>query len=275
MPKAKVDPFSRRVNIVFNLAGEKNQLIPDLSDEEMFAIGRVMVSWAYLEHAILDDCVRMADAHRTTVPDGAFVVALKPRLRVWREMITKFRRGKPREHLLKTISRIENAQSARNRITHGLWSWEYSSPERITAKSYKPRFGFNQHFDFMKLMKLGDVLGEINFELRYPKGETEAMKSLAARPLGMSRDFALIMMGKGKPRPPLSAEDEKRVSELLAKIETPPKRGGGNMRLFTITELMRLTRMELCDLIAQIAHALPINTSTTLNEAATTRQIST
>jgi hypothetical protein len=28
------------------------------------------------------------------------------------------------------------------------------------------------------------------------------------------------------------------------------------MRLFTITELMRLTRMELCDLIAQIAHAL-------------------
>jgi len=50
--------------------------------------------------------LRMAGALHVDIPEEAFVVALKPRLRVWREMITKYRRGKPREHLLKIISKL-------------------------------------------------------------------------------------------------------------------------------------------------------------------------
>ncbi len=220
MPKAKPDLFSSNVTVVFNAKGGKCKLFPDISDKEMFAIGRVTVSWAYLEHAILDDCARMADAHHVDLPEEAFVVALMPRLRVWREMITKYRRGKPRERLLKIISRIANAQQARNQITHGLWSWDYGSADRVTAKSYKPNFAFAQTFEFTKLMKLSETLGEINFELKYPQGENQAMKALAERPYGMSRGFALAMTGKGDPsRPPLSPEDEEKVAALLAKIE--------------------------------------------------------
>jgi hypothetical protein len=36
----------------------------------------------------------------------------------------------------------------------------------VTAKSYKPNFAFTQPFDFTKLMKLSETLGEINFELK-------------------------------------------------------------------------------------------------------------
>ena len=68
MPKAKLDLFSNNVTVVFNAKGGKCKLFPDISDEEMFAIGRVTMSWAYLEHAILDDCARMADAHHVDIP---------------------------------------------------------------------------------------------------------------------------------------------------------------------------------------------------------------
>ena len=166
MPKNADNTFSRNVTVVFNFdRGGKCALFPDISDEEIFAIGRVTVSWALLEHAILDDCARMAAARRVAIPEGAFKVALKPRLRVWREMITKYRKGKPRELMLKIVSRVANAQRSRNQITHGLWSWDYNTVDRITAKSYKPNFGFTQSFDFQKLVKLSETLGQINFEL--------------------------------------------------------------------------------------------------------------
>jgi hypothetical protein len=184
----------------------------------------VTVSWAYLEHAILDDCTRMALLRNIKLPDDAFKVALKPRLRVWREMIIKYRRGKPREQLLKVISRVENAQKSRNQITHGLWSWEYHSAERVTAKSYKPKFEFTEPFGFKKLMKLAETLGEINFELQYPRGEKQAMKVLAARGQSMSRNFVRAATGKRDlSTRPITPEAQKRLAILAAKLGSFPK----------------------------------------------------
>ena len=39
MPKAKSDLFSSNVTLVFHAKGDKCELFPDISDEEMFAIG--------------------------------------------------------------------------------------------------------------------------------------------------------------------------------------------------------------------------------------------
>jgi hypothetical protein len=227
-PGTKSPSFETNVKVHFHLQDGKHckdKVFPDISDEEMFAIGRVTVSWAYLEHAILDDCLQMADAHRVPLSPDAFVVPLKPRLRVWRDLIKKYRKGKRRDRLLKIISSIENAQRSRNQITHGLWNWEYSSADRVTAKSYKPRFEFTQPFDFTKLLKLSDTLGEINFELMYPKGRIQAMKALAARPNRVSREFALMMTGKQKTPhlPERSAALPEVLAEALAKIYTPAK----------------------------------------------------
>lgn len=224
-PRTKSSSSETNVKVHFHVQGGKDKVFPDISDEEMFAIGRVTVSWAYLEHAILDDCLQIADAHRVSLSPDAFGVPLKPRLRVWRDLIKKYRKGERRDRLLKIISSIENAQRSRNQITHGLWSWEYGRADRVTAKSYKPRFEFTQPFDFTKLLKLSDTLGEINFELMYPKGRIQAMKALAARPIGMSREFALMMTGKRKmPRlPRTSAALPKALDEAIAKIGTRPK----------------------------------------------------
>ncbi len=52
-----------RIKIQFQVGGKNHKLFPDISDEEMFAIGRITISWAYLEHIILLDCVQMAEAH--------------------------------------------------------------------------------------------------------------------------------------------------------------------------------------------------------------------
>lgn len=102
--------------------------------------------------------------------------------------------------MLAIAQRISNCQQARNRITHGLWYWDYVTPDGATATSIKPSFQFTEHFDFEKLLKLGDEIAEINFGLSYPTGKMEAWKSLAQRGIGISRSFAHI--AAGKPLPP-------------------------------------------------------------------------
>lgn len=208
--------FETSVTYAFALDGSKHQLFPDLLEEELFAIGRITVGFAYLENLILLDIVGTAAKRRIDVPQDAFSISFKKRLRLWRKFIHKYRRGKPRERLLAIAQRISDCQQARNRITHGLWYWDYGTPDSATATSIKPSFQFTEHFDFKKLLKVGDKIAEINFELSYPGGKKEAWKSLAQRGFAMSRSFPHI--ARGKPLPASLV----RERELVVPSKTRP-----------------------------------------------------
>lgn len=197
--KQKSDDFFTSVSLEFNLQNNRHALFPDLLEEELFAIGRVTVGFAYLESLILADTARMADARCVELPDDALSTSFKRRMRAWRKFIKKYRRGKPRERLIKIANRISACQTTRNRITHGLWSWDYGNPDRSTATTLRPSFQFTEHFDFRKLMAVGDQIGEINFELSYPMGKRQARAALAQRGFRMSRSFAHIATGKELP----------------------------------------------------------------------------
>jgi len=140
--------------------------------------------------------------------------------------------------LLKLVSRIANVQATRNRITHGLLDWEYATPDRVRASTFKPSFEFAEHFDFRKLLKLSDTIGEINFELTYPKGKTQAWKAVGeemqAQGFSMSRDFALMITGKNKSERmpphrigeavPLTVDDHEKIRGILARRSRSRKR---------------------------------------------------
>jgi hypothetical protein len=65
--------------------------------------------------------------------------------------------------MLKIARRIRRLQKDRNRITHGLWNWEYGSPDTVTASTFNPRFDFTQPFDFRKLFAVPTSVSERRF----------------------------------------------------------------------------------------------------------------
>lgn len=105
--------------------------------------------------------------------------------------------------MLRIAKRIKQLQKDRNRITHGLWSWEYSSPGTVTASTFKPNFEFAEPFDFKKLLTVSEALGEINFSLTYQKGKAQAWQSVfrdrQQTGFCMSRDFAMMISREEMP----------------------------------------------------------------------------
>jgi hypothetical protein len=165
--------------IHFQPKRNKHKLFPDLTDEELFAIGRVTASFAYLEHALFMDSLAIVHRHRIKpFPEKILVVSFDQRLEAWRRLVRDHRKGRTREKTMKIAKRIKQLQKDRNRITHGLWSWEYSSPGTVTASTFKPNFEFTEPFDFKKLLAVSEALGEINFSLTYQKGKAQAWRSV-------------------------------------------------------------------------------------------------
>lgn len=68
--------------IHFQMKGNKHKLFPDLTDEELFAIGRVTASFAHLEHALFMDSLAIVHRHRIKpFPEKILVVSLTSALK--------------------------------------------------------------------------------------------------------------------------------------------------------------------------------------------------
>jgi hypothetical protein len=70
--------------IDFPLNGQPPHLLPDLTDDEIFALGYVTCQWAFLEHAIFVDTIVRARRAKTTVPADTKNLSFARRLRAWR-----------------------------------------------------------------------------------------------------------------------------------------------------------------------------------------------
>lgn len=184
----------------FPIKDGKPMIWTELVEIELYAIGAVTVQWAYLEHALLNDSLRMADKAKIPVPENATSLSFKKRLRVWCDLVKRTKRGKNRERLLNLGMRIGGTERSRNRITHGLWDWEMGAADKLKASSFRKPFDFMEPFDSAKLLKIAERIGEFNFELRFPGGKKSALEWLAAswtQDAGhVSRSGALLLQGK-------------------------------------------------------------------------------
>jgi hypothetical protein len=179
------------------------EIFPDLFEREIYAIGFLTWQWSFLEHNILLSTEQFAKKLKLPIPSGASNFSFTRRLSAWRQMIEKTRKSKRKGRLLKLVSKIANVESRRHKIIHGLWTWTYSNPEQATTFSFWPRSGNPEPFDFDKLLKLGELVGQINFEILYPGGKKQAFLALASQGSYVSRAATLMLMGKedlGRPR---------------------------------------------------------------------------
>jgi hypothetical protein len=163
----------------FSLDGQPPRLQPELTEKEVLALGYVTCQWAFLEHALFVDTLERAARLKSPIPTDVKNTSFARRLRAWRSLTQGSRvRKVERERLSRLHNKIANLEKKRHQITHGLWSWDYKAPHRLTAYSFRPNVQFIAPFDADKIWHLGDKIGEVNFAFVYPGGKAHAYKAL-------------------------------------------------------------------------------------------------
>jgi hypothetical protein len=98
---------------------------------------------------------------------------------------------------LRLAARMSNAADSRHKLTHGLWDWYGNNPKRLRIYSFRPPVAFEDHFDFDRVSRLIDRIGEINFVLTYPPRRAGPYDPRLIPPPGayMSRRMLLHLTG--------------------------------------------------------------------------------
>ena len=164
-------------SVLISLDGKPHQVISDLDERELYAIGFVTVAWAILEHLLLAATAKVAHEAALPLPEDATSLAFKRRLRAFRALVRKAVTDEDnRNRLLGIATRISNCKRGRHQLTHGVWDWDARSPDELIAMSLRPRTEFVERFDFEKMVKLGERIGAVNFDLMYPGGKDQAYR---------------------------------------------------------------------------------------------------
>lgn len=190
-----------------SLVGDPPQVaIYEMTDVEVYAIGQITVQWAYLEHILLIDTARRVNnAKLKEMPEYADSLSFKKRLAAWRQIIQETVKSPKRRTELSNLGhRIANLESDRHKITHGLWAYRQSRPEKLIAYSFRPTVEFiDRKFSADRLYKLSDRIAALNFILTnpaYPKKTKKRDRYLARQMFGsgsfVSRRFLLTARGK-------------------------------------------------------------------------------
>jgi hypothetical protein len=206
------------VRFSLSLVDNRHRVEPDLEEEELAAIGYVTAQWAYLEHRILASTLALSHQSGAAPPKDAANLSFERRLAAWRETIERFVTDKKEKtRLLKLVSKAANLSTSRHKLAHGLWTWDYTDPRKLTAFSFRPTVGFEADFNAEGIRLLGQRIGKLNFELAFPGGKEDAYRSmaeLASEGRGASRSALLELSGdKARAsRRPLQGGSRKRKS---------------------------------------------------------------
>ncbi|GJL88585.1 MAG: hypothetical protein DHS20C03_22940 [Minwuia thermotolerans] len=166
--------------VIFSTKDDKHRIGTELSMHEMAAIGFVTVSWAQLEHLMLQKTAELCEEAGIPLHAHATSLSFKKRMRALRDLAKQvIANDDTRMALLDLLTQIGGAERSRNRITHGLWDWLPSNPDKLQASSYRRPYDFEEPFDFKKLIALAERIGQINFRLAYSGGKDEAMEEIA------------------------------------------------------------------------------------------------
>lgn len=213
--------------IAFSLTGGRHQLLSDLTEPEIYAIGYVTVNWAILEHLMLGETMALADRAKIPPPEDTTALSFKKRVRAWRSLIRKTVTPETtQKKMLNLVDRVSRIAVSRNRITHGLWDWELGKPEKLGSSSFRPMLEFEESFDLAKLIKIGDRISEINFQILYPLGKPQALQEIfedATQRGGLvSREFLLAVTGKGPLSPHLPPPSPPKHKPPRSRKAKPP-----------------------------------------------------
>ena len=189
----------------------------ELSDREVYAIGKIVSLWGALEYEIF---LQTYDSFNPTsldqLPREMNNQQSSKVLELWKKQVVDKAEGKRQVILQMIYEKILEVTPHRNAIVHGMWDWEASAPEKIKVSRVKKDEIITHSFTADQLGQFARLLAKMNFKIRYPGGFEEYVKAMASQTFYMSRQFVAITTNNP------SAKDWFSLSGGLNDIPSPP-----------------------------------------------------
>ncbi|MGH8533595.1 MAG: hypothetical protein ACREV1_12915 [Gammaproteobacteria bacterium] len=188
-------------------------LYPDISEYEMYAIGKMTASWALLESQIIKITLELEEHSPHTLPsDLVENNTLQKTLKEFKALIKLIDNPKLKRILESILKRVNNLKTQRHMLTHGIFTWEIKNPEKISVQTPKKKQQ-PQHFDADKIEILARKIAELNFDINVSQGEEQFYTARAETGYGISRSFAILVTGANSNDPTLKLPPVKKKSK--------------------------------------------------------------
>ena len=198
-----IDEVNKRrqslLRIAFSLDPKKtpSRIDFELDEKEYAVIGFAMVHWSFLEHALLQCSLGLAEALGVPLPDDARQDSLRRRLGAFRSLIANITDAAVLNDFERLASDIANENGFRQKLAHGIWHYDSADPDILHVEV--SRHDGTRPSEFLNKDRIVDFalrVSVISFKLLYPGGYT--LEDHAADFTGSSYSRAFVRMMTGK-----------------------------------------------------------------------------
>jgi hypothetical protein len=170
----------------------------DMGEREMAAIGYATVHWAFMEEVLYTRTALLARRAKVQIPAAANDLSFSRRIRAFRLLVRATIKDQAvKERWNNLIARIAKENGIRQKIVHGLWSYDARKPHRLFSRPRRSLGTWATSFSAETLYEFGARVGSISYELLYPKGSKGARERIAARGFSpITRSMQLRMLGQ-------------------------------------------------------------------------------
>ena len=141
----------------------------ELSDRELYFIGRIVAAWGSIESEIFLQTVQALNPDSFDNLPTAMNNLQPSRVReLWKEHVVDKATGKRRDVLLEQHRKIEQYSEDRHAIVHGMWEWSKSELEKITVWRVKKNKLEQKVYTADDLMNISMAVDEIAYYIGFP-----------------------------------------------------------------------------------------------------------
>lgn len=144
----------------------------ELSDRELYFIGRIIAAWGALESEIFTQTLLALTNGSTDKLPEAMNNMQPSRVRsLWKTHVIDKADSKRQPALLEQYEKIERYSEYRHAIVHGMWEWSKAEPEKITVWRVRQDALESLIVTADDLMNLSMEIDQINYSIRFPADE--------------------------------------------------------------------------------------------------------
>lgn len=173
----------------------------ELSDREVFLIGKIVIQWGALQHEIFTQTLLTFDGsgeEQPALPKAMNNLQLTELLNLWKARVIDQAKGDRAEVLQLQFEEICRLKEFRDALVHGMWDWSTADLSKIRTVRVRRKEIITTHFTADDLEDFYGRTASINFKIRFPGGIEELARQraeqgnyISRRGLSMLTDSAL------------------------------------------------------------------------------------
>ncbi len=170
----------------------------ELSDREVFLIGKIIIQWGALEHEIFTQTLITYDApevEQVALPRAMNNLQFTELLNLWKERVVDLAEEERAKVLKHQFDEILKLKDSRDALVHGMWEWAAADLSKISTVRVRKKEVITTHFTADDLDNFFDRLAKTNFKIRFPGGVEDLARERAEQGFYISRRGLSMLTG--------------------------------------------------------------------------------